>query len=264
MLEQSELNKRKYAFPKDRKFPMPDKAHVLSAIKFFNYVSPSEEQHLASEILKRMKEYGIKEVNVGPNNRFSKYYKKEDKSMSGNYLKHYAKGQTADKHKYIAIRNGHYIYPKTAFNNYTKRMSDRQRLLLEDKKKLNTEMEGKYLQNAVENQNGKLMPNLFQRNKDEIKEHYKKQADEIDRQLKEISDAKLTNVKKYQESSNYQFTKAVKEFAAKGKSFLNKLFGKDKKPQRTTEQALKINQKLRDNTKRYIYRKGTGKMGSLN
>lgn len=53
---------------------MPDKAHVLSAIKFFNYVSPRDEKKLANAILKRMKELGITEVNVGETNRFSKYY----------------------------------------------------------------------------------------------------------------------------------------------------------------------------------------------
>lgn len=73
-LSNEELEKRKYVFPEERKFPLPDKAHVLSAIKFFNYVEPSKEKILASAILKRMKEYGMTNVNVGKDNRFSKYY----------------------------------------------------------------------------------------------------------------------------------------------------------------------------------------------
>lgn len=66
----------KYGLPRKKKYPMPDAKHVTSAIKFFNYVSPSDEAELARAILRRMKEYGIDEVNVGPDNRFGKYYHK--------------------------------------------------------------------------------------------------------------------------------------------------------------------------------------------
>ena len=34
------LSNQKYAIPNLKKYPLPDKAHVKSAIKFFNYVSP--------------------------------------------------------------------------------------------------------------------------------------------------------------------------------------------------------------------------------
>lgn len=81
-LTENELQKRHYAFPEKRKFPLPDRDHVLSAIKFFNYVSPNEERILANAILKRMKELGMSDVNVGPTNKFRKYY-------SGPELKHY-------------------------------------------------------------------------------------------------------------------------------------------------------------------------------
>ena len=74
MLSDAELAERHYAFPEKRKFPLPDRSHVLSAIKFFNYVDPKDEKILAKAILKRMKELGILEVNVGENNRFGKYY----------------------------------------------------------------------------------------------------------------------------------------------------------------------------------------------
>jgi len=76
-LSKSELNRRKYAFPDERKYPLYDRAHVISAIRFFNYVAPKDEKVLANAILKRMRELGIKNVNVGKDNRFSKYYKKE-------------------------------------------------------------------------------------------------------------------------------------------------------------------------------------------
>lgn len=73
-LDAEELERRKYAFPEQRKYPLPDRAHVLSAIKFFNYVAPKDEEHLAKAILKRMRELGMAEVNVGDSNRFKKYY----------------------------------------------------------------------------------------------------------------------------------------------------------------------------------------------
>ena len=65
----------KYGLPGKKKYPMPDRDHVMSAIKFFNYVSPSDEKELARNILKRIREYGITDINVGYNNRFGKYYK---------------------------------------------------------------------------------------------------------------------------------------------------------------------------------------------
>lgn len=73
-LSKEELARRRYAFPEQRKFPLPDRDHVLSAIKFFNYVEPRNERKLANAILKRMKELGIADVNVGDANRFKKYY----------------------------------------------------------------------------------------------------------------------------------------------------------------------------------------------
>jgi len=76
MLTKEEIDKRHYAFPEKRKFPLNDRSHVLSAIRFFNYVSPKDEKQLANAILKRMRELGITDVNVGKANRFSKYYTK--------------------------------------------------------------------------------------------------------------------------------------------------------------------------------------------
>ena len=74
-LTQDELAQRRYALPEQRKFPLPDRSHVLSAIRFFNYVSPKDEKQLARAILKRMRELGISDINVGKSNRFGKYYK---------------------------------------------------------------------------------------------------------------------------------------------------------------------------------------------
>lgn len=77
-LTHAEITKEdmKYGLPEKKAYPMPDRKHVLSAIKFFNYVSPKDEEKLAKAIIARMEEYGISEVNVGPDNRFGKYYEK--------------------------------------------------------------------------------------------------------------------------------------------------------------------------------------------
>lgn len=74
-LTTEELKKRMYALPEKRKFPLPDRAHVISAIRFFNYVDPVDEKRLANAILKRMRELNIIDINVGKENRFKKYYK---------------------------------------------------------------------------------------------------------------------------------------------------------------------------------------------
>lgn len=72
-----ELEAKKFGLPKLKKYPMPDAAHVRSAIKFFNYVTPANEEELAKAILARMKEYDIspESLNVGDENRFKKYIK---------------------------------------------------------------------------------------------------------------------------------------------------------------------------------------------
>ena len=80
-LTEEELKKRKYAFPEERKFPMPDADHVRSAIRFFNYVDPKDEEKLADAIKLRMKEYGLTfdDFTVGDDNRFKNYIPKEEK-----------------------------------------------------------------------------------------------------------------------------------------------------------------------------------------
>lgn len=75
----------KYALPSLKKYPLPDRAHVKSAIKFFNYVSPRYEKTLAYAILKRMDEYGMSfdDMTIGDENRFKKYIPKRE------YLAHH-------------------------------------------------------------------------------------------------------------------------------------------------------------------------------
>ena len=96
-----------FGLPEKKKYPMPDKAHVLSAIKFFNYVSPEDEKTLARNINKKIKEYNMRdEVNVGEKNRFSKYFKESallEKASFEDTLKVYESLSDEDK-KFVSPR----------------------------------------------------------------------------------------------------------------------------------------------------------------
>lgn len=72
-MKRSELDDSEFGLPKLRKYPMPDKDHVLSAIRFFNYVSPENEKELARNIKKKMKQYNISPDRAGDKNRLKKY-----------------------------------------------------------------------------------------------------------------------------------------------------------------------------------------------
>lgn len=66
-----------YGLPDEKKYPMPDKKHVLLAIKFFNSTEdPEKQKTLAANINKRIKDFNMEsEVNAGDKNRFKKYWK---------------------------------------------------------------------------------------------------------------------------------------------------------------------------------------------
>ena len=72
-----------YGVPELKKYPMPNKEHVKSAIRFFNYVDPKYEKELAEAILEKAEEFGLvfdEDITVGEDNRFKKYLpeKKEE------------------------------------------------------------------------------------------------------------------------------------------------------------------------------------------
>lgn len=71
--ESSSDDDKEYGLPDLKKYPMPDEKHVLSAIKFFNYVSPANEEELARNIKKKMKQYNISPSRVSDKNRLKKY-----------------------------------------------------------------------------------------------------------------------------------------------------------------------------------------------
>ena len=81
--DDDEDDKHRYGIPSLKKFPMPDKRHVKSAIRFFNYVDPKHEKELANAILSRIKEFGMvlgEDITVGDDNRFKKYLPEEKES----------------------------------------------------------------------------------------------------------------------------------------------------------------------------------------
>ena len=89
-----------YGVPELKKFPMPDKKHVKSAIRFFNYVDPKYEKELAEAIIEKAKEFGLdlkKDITIGDENMFKKYIVTDDDENKNEdrVLTHYGiKGQT--------------------------------------------------------------------------------------------------------------------------------------------------------------------------
>lgn len=74
--KRSSLPDSEFGVPEQRKFPLDTKEHVLSAIRFFNYVEPKYEKELANNIIRKIHEYKMEsEVHPGEKNRFSKYWK---------------------------------------------------------------------------------------------------------------------------------------------------------------------------------------------
>jgi hypothetical protein len=76
--DRDKLSDSKFGIPELRKYPMPDADHVRAAIKMFNRLDDkSYEKELASNIIKFMKKYKVDDIQIGDDNRFSKYYKED-------------------------------------------------------------------------------------------------------------------------------------------------------------------------------------------
>lgn len=73
--ERNKLKDNQFGIPSKRKYPLDKEKRVYSAIKFFNYVDPEDEEELANNIIKAIKKFNIK-PNIGKDNRFYKYYYK--------------------------------------------------------------------------------------------------------------------------------------------------------------------------------------------
>ena len=88
--ERNSLDKDEFGIPptKDKKgaYPLNDASHVRAAIRMFNHCPAKNEKKLARNIIKKLKQFGITDIEVGPDNRFSKYYKtlkEAEVTMSG-------------------------------------------------------------------------------------------------------------------------------------------------------------------------------------
>lgn len=71
--ERKALSDEEFGIPELRKYPLNDKARVLSAIKFFNKCPKGYEEELARNIIKKMEYYNIPKESVGKNNRLYQY-----------------------------------------------------------------------------------------------------------------------------------------------------------------------------------------------
>ena len=75
--DRKELPDSDFGLPSQRRYPMPDKSHVLSAIRFFNHVEEEYEAELAKNIIKKIKKFDMaSDVHVGKSNRFLPYWEK--------------------------------------------------------------------------------------------------------------------------------------------------------------------------------------------
>lgn len=88
----SESNKKddfdyQYGIPEQKKYPLYDKEHVISAIRLFGHVEPRFEEKLARAIIAKMRKYNIPFDIVGKDNNLYKYIpEKYLKEESGYYL----------------------------------------------------------------------------------------------------------------------------------------------------------------------------------
>lgn len=68
---------KEYGIPEQKKFPLDTRAHVISAVKFFNYADPVYRKALASRIIRKIHQYNII-LSPTPDNDFYKYYHPEN------------------------------------------------------------------------------------------------------------------------------------------------------------------------------------------
>ena len=89
-LREEEEKNMEYGIPEERKYPLYDKEHVISAIKLFGHVSEKYEEQLAHKIISKMKEYDISYDMVGKDNRLYKYL--PEKELQENFKQAYRDG----------------------------------------------------------------------------------------------------------------------------------------------------------------------------
>lgn len=76
--ERNNLPDDAFGLPSQRRYPMPDKEHVLLAIRFFNHVEEKYEKELAHNITRKIIDFNMEdEVHVTEKNRYYKYWVKD-------------------------------------------------------------------------------------------------------------------------------------------------------------------------------------------
>lgn len=72
--ERKELSDSEFGIPDTRSYPLNDEEHVRQAIRMFNHCPQEHEKKLAKNIAKKIKQFNMTDIEVGEDNRFSKYY----------------------------------------------------------------------------------------------------------------------------------------------------------------------------------------------
>ena len=119
-----------------------------------------------------------------------------------------------------------------------------------------------YMQIELQKRSGQLSDKQYEKAKSATRRKYEEYNKSNAKATSANAYKSIKELYKYQNSMNYKASTAISNFMAKGKSFLDKLFKKNKKPKRTTAEALAINTKLRAKD-RVIKRQGFAKYGKM-
>lgn len=84
--ERDNIDDKDFGIPSKRKYPLNDKSHVLAAIRMFNKCDPEDEEVLARNIINKINHFKIFDINVGKDNRFSKYYNIKETYLPDNIM----------------------------------------------------------------------------------------------------------------------------------------------------------------------------------
>ena len=72
--DRKKLPDSEFGIPETRSFPLNDVAHVKAAIRMFNHCPVEHEEKLAKRIIKKIKQYGITDIEVSEENRFHEFW----------------------------------------------------------------------------------------------------------------------------------------------------------------------------------------------
>lgn len=118
--DRNKLDDSEFGIPSKRAYPLNDEAHVRAAIRMFNHCSEEDEKELAKNINKKIKEYNMTDIEVGEDNRFSKYYQKPIKEDYSEFGFNKFKGEVTED--YVRFDNNQAMVFEDTTNNTLKRM----------------------------------------------------------------------------------------------------------------------------------------------